>query len=156
MKDETHHPTRHGDFRAYKPLAHQHEPEILQAWGDARCERIELSFVAQSMDVARGIFATVHVTLPEDADCDALLRRYRDYYSDSPFVRVVDGSPTLQDVVGANFCDVGIACRGRLALAMSALDNLVKGMAGTAIQNMNLMCGLPETTGLWTPSFRPI
>ena len=156
LKDTTHHPTRHGDFRAYKPLAHQHEPEIVQAWGDARCERIELSFVAQSMDVARGIFATVHVTLPEDADCDALLRQYRDYYSDSPFVRVVDGSPTLQDVVGSNFCDVGVACRGRMVIAMAALDNLIKGMAGTAIQNMNLMCGLPEVTGLWTPSFRPV
>ena len=58
--------------------------------------------------------------------------------------------------IGANFCDVGIACRGRMTIAMAALDNLVKGMAGTAIQNMNLMCGLPETTGLWTPSFRPI
>lgn len=156
LKDTTHHPTRHGNFRAYKPLAHQHEPEILQAWGDPRGERIDLSFVAQSMDVARGIFATVHVTMPDEVDADELRERYRSYYSDSPFVRVVDDSPALQDVVGSNFCDVGVACRGRKVIAMAAIDNLVKGMAGTAIQNMNLMCGLPETSGLWSPSFRPV
>ena len=67
-KETTHHPTRHADFRAYKPLAHQHEPEILQALGDPRGERIELSFVPQSMPVSRGIFATVYATLAEPTD----------------------------------------------------------------------------------------
>lgn len=156
LKDATHHPTRHGDFRAYKPLAHQHEPEILQAWGDLSGERISTSFVAQSMDVTRGIFATAHLTLPGVNDSETLRRRYEDYYAESPFVRVVEGSPRLQDVVGSNFCDVGVACRGRQVIAMAALDNLVKGMAGAAIQNMNLMCGLPETAGLWLPSLLPV
>ncbi len=73
-----------------------------------------------------------------------------------PFVRIVPGSPSLEDVVGSNFCDVGVAVRGRQVVVMSAIDNLVKGMAGMAIQNMNLMCGLPETLGLWTPSLRPV
>ena len=58
--------------------------------------------------------------------------------------------------MGSNFCDIGVAARGRQVVAMAAIDNLVKGMAGAAIQNMNLMCGLPETTGLWTPSLRPV
>ena len=156
-KETTHHPTRHGDFRAYKPLAHQHEPEILQALGDPLGQRIELSFVPQSMAVlARHL---------RDGVCDAggtgrcaarSLRRYEEFYAGSPFVRVAPGSPTLEDVVGSNFCDLGVAARGRQVVAMSAIDNLVKGMAGTAIQNMNLMCGLPETTGLWTPSLRPV
>jgi N-acetyl-gamma-glutamyl-phosphate/LysW-gamma-L-alpha-aminoadipyl-6-phosphate reductase len=156
LKETTHHPTRHADFRAYRPLAHQHEPEILQALGDPAGERLALSFVAQSMDVTRGIFATVHAMLPQPLDVAALHRRYRDFYRDAPFVRVVEGSPTLQDVVGSNFCDVAVAARGRQVLVMAALDNLVKGMAGTAIQNMNLMCGLEERTGLWTPSLRPL
>ena len=122
-----------------------------------RCgQRIELSFVPQSMAVSRGIFATVYATLAEPMDAEALLRRYEQFYAGSPFVRVAAGSPSLEDVVGSNFCDIGVAARGRQVVAMAAIDNLVKGMAGAAIQNMNLMCGLPETTGLWTPSLRPV
>ena len=155
-KDTTHHPTRHADFRAYKPLAHQHEPEILQALGDPLGQRIELSFVPQSMAVLRGVFATVHATLAEPTDTGALWQRYETFYAGSPFIRVVVGSPTLEDVVGSNFCDIGVAVRGRQVVVMSALDNLIKGMAGAAIEKMNLMCGLPETTGLWTPSLRPV
>jgi LysW-gamma-L-alpha-aminoadipyl-6-phosphate/LysW-L-glutamyl-5-phosphate reductase len=155
-KETTHHPTRHADFRAYKPLDHQHEPEILQALGDPLGQRIELSFVPQSMAVSRGIFATVHVTTETPVDGKTLARRYEEFYAASPFVRLVPGSPTLEDVVGSNFCDIGIAARGRQVVVMSAIDNLIKGMAGTAIQNMNLMCGLSETTGLWMPSLRPV
>lgn len=156
LKETTHHPTRHADFRAYKPLAHQHEPEILQALGDAGGERLAMSFVAQSMDAARGIFVTVHATLPRPIDTRAARAHYARFYADCPFVRVRDDSPTLQDVVGSNFCDVGVAARGRQIIVMAALDNLVKGMAGVAIQNMNLMCGLVQETGLWSPSFRPV
>jgi len=156
LKDAVHHPTRHANFRAYKPLKHQHEPEILQALGDPRGQRIKTSFVAQSMDTTRGIFVTIHLTLPEPADTATIHKRYTDFYADSPFVRVVEDSPELQNVVGSNFCDVAAACRDRQVIAMAALDNLVKGMAGTALQNMNLMCGLTETTGLWTPSLRPV
>jgi len=156
LKETTHHPTRHADFRAYKPLEHQHEGEILQAWGDPSGRRVALSFVAQSMDTTRGIFATAHLTLDEPVTGAGLMERYVEFYRSSPFVRVVPGSPTLQDVVGSNFCDVSIAARGRQVIAMAALDNLVKGMAGAAIQNMNLMCGLNETTGLWMPSLRPL
>lgn len=154
LKETTHHPTRHADFRAYKALAHQHEPEIAQALSDEAGDRVQLSFVAQSMDAARGIFATVHATLPAETDAARLRAEYERYYADRPFVRVVSGSPALQDVVGSNFCDVGVAARGRQVIVMAALDNLVKGMAGAAIQNMNLMCGLDERTGLWAPSLR--
>ena len=156
LKDTTHHPTRHADFRAYQPLAHPHEPEIRQAWGDPLGRRIETTFVPHSMDAARGIFATVHLTLAGAPDTESLRRRYQDYYASSPFVRIVDQSPSLQNVVGSNFCDLAVAGRGRQVIALAAIDNLVKGMAGTAIQNLNLMCGLPETTGLWAPSFRPV
>jgi len=156
LKDTTHHPTRHADFRAYKPLNHPHEAEILQAWGDPRSMRVKVSFVPQSMDVSRGIFATVHLKLAESTTTQDLHDKYAAYYETCPFVRVVHESPTLQDVVGSNFCDVSVVCRGRQVIAMAAIDNLIKGMAGTAIQNMNLMCGLPETAGLWAPALRPI
>lgn len=154
LSEKTHHPTRHADFRAYKPLAHQHEPEILQAWNDPGGDRISLSFVAQSMDVVRGIFVTAHVTLPHETSLSALLDRYATFYHGSRFVRFVQESPNLQDVVGSNFCDIGLAARGRQVIVMTAIDNLIKGMAGTAIQNMNLMCGIPDETGLWTPALR--
>ncbi|HMQ15651.1 MAG TPA: N-acetyl-gamma-glutamyl-phosphate reductase [Phycisphaerae bacterium] len=156
LRETTHHPTRHADFRAYKPLSHQHEPEIVQALGAEARDRVQLSFVVQSMDAARGIFATVHATLPAETDEARLRADYERFYADCPFVRVVSSSPTLQDVVGSNFCDVGVAARGRQVIVMAALDNLVKGMAGAAIQNMNLMCGLDEKAGLWTPSLRPV
>jgi len=156
LKETTHHPTRHADFRAYEPLSHQHEPEIRQALGDPTGERIQTSFIAQSMDTARGIFLTLHATLPEPLDAAALHRRYTAYYAESPFVRIIAGSPALQNVVGSNFCDIGLAVRDRQLIVMAAIDNLVKGMAGTAIQNLNLMCGLPETTGLWVPALRPV
>ena len=156
LKESTHHPTRHADFRAYEPLSHQHEPEIRQALGDPQGERFQTSFVAQSMDTARGIFVTIHATLAQPTEAAELRRRYADFYAASPFVRVIAGSPALQNVVGSNFCDIGLAVRDRQVIVMAALDNLVKGMAGTAIQNMNLMCGLPETTGLWAPALRPV
>jgi N-acetyl-gamma-glutamyl-phosphate reductase len=156
LKDGTHHPTRHADFRAYKPLAHRHEPEILQALGDPYGQRLAMSFVAQSLDVARGIFVTAHATLAEPTDVESLRRKYEAFYAGRPFVRIVDESPALQNVVGSNFCDIGLACRERHVIVMTALDNLVKGMAGTAVQNLNLMCGLPETAGLWVPALRPV
>lgn len=156
LKETTHHPTRHADFRAYKALAHQHEPEVAQILGDLAGRRPETTFVAQSMDAARGIFVTVHAHMKRELDAADPLSQYRDFYAASPFVRIVDDSPALQNVAGSNFCDIGLACRGKQVIVMAALDNLVKGMAGTAIQNLNLMCGLPETAGLWSPSLRPV
>ncbi len=156
LKDSTHHPTRHADFRAYRPLAHQHEPEIRQALGDPLGERLATSFVAHSLPVARGIFVTAHALLSEPIESAALRAHYQAFFAKSPFVRLRDETPTLQDVVGSNFCDLALAARGRQVVVMAALDNLVKGAAGTAIQNLNLMFGLPETTGLWQPSLRPV
>ncbi len=156
LKESTHHPTRHADFRAYRPLTHQHEPEIRQALGDVDGERLATSFVAHSLDVARGIFVTAHAELPEPIETASLRAHYESFYAGRAFVRFRDESPTLQDVVGSNFCDLAVAARGRQVVVMAALDNLVKGAAGSAIQNLNLMCGLPETCGLWQPALRPL
>ncbi len=82
---------------------------------------------------------------------------YGRFYKDAKFIRLLaDESPEIENVVGSNFCDISVAVRGKTVVAMVAIDNLIKGMAGAAIQNINLMFGMPEETGLWQPSVRPI
>ncbi len=150
--DTMHHPHRHANVNAYKILEHRHEPEIRQCLGDPEGKRIETIFVPHLLPVSRGIFATAYLPLEREATTDELRARYEEFYRDMPFVRIRTQSPYLVAVIGSNFCDISVFARGRQAVAIAALDNLVKGMAGTAIQNMNLMAGLPEAAGLWAPA----
>jgi N-acetyl-gamma-glutamyl-phosphate reductase common form len=147
-----HHAKRSGNFSAYKILEHRHEAEILQALGDPYGEFIKTAFVPHLLPTTRGIFVSAYLTLPFESSTAQLLDIYSKFYQDCPFVRIVENSPELQNVIGTNFCDISIVARGNQVVVMSALDNLVKGMAGQAIQNMNLICGLEETTGLWSPA----
>ena len=147
----THHPGRHANVNAYKILEHRHEPEIRQALGDPHGDRIETTFVPHLLPISRGIFTTAYLHSKTAVTTPALREIYSKFYADCPFVRVREESPQLQNVVGSNFCDIAVFARGKQIVAMAALDNLVKGMAGQAIQNMNLMAGLPETTGLLYP-----
>ena len=151
----THHPQRMNSFYAYKPFTHQHVPEIeqeLQAVGDWTSE---LVFMTHSLPVARGIFATIYAEL-RDARSESQIRAlYQDYYQDSFFVRLVKGSPDINWVKTTNFCDIGFAARERQLVIFSAIDNLVKGAAGQAVQNMNLMFGFDEKTGLLLTGTNP-
>lgn len=147
-----HHPARHASVAAYKMLEHRHEAEIRETLRVVHSSDVEVMFVPHLIPVSRGIFVTAYLELPERITRERLCQRYREFYRHAPFVRLVPASPELSDVVGSNFCDISVACRGRQVVVMSALDNLVKGMAGQAMQNMNLMCGLTETTGLWLPA----
>lgn len=152
--ETAHHPTRAHDFRAYKALEHQHEPEmegLLRGLGITA----QLSFVPHSAPLVRGIFATAQFRLPEGMDEPVLRQRLDAAFQLAPFVRLVEGSPRLVSVTGTNFCEIGFAAQGRNAAIFSALDNLVKGMAGQAVQNMNLALGLSEKSGLWTPGLFP-
>lgn len=153
--DGTHHPVRSLDFRAYKVLEHQHEAEIDLALRGAGAGALELSFVPQSAPFARGIFATAHLRRAVATTEGAERERFVRFYDGHPFVRVVEGSPRVGAVRGSNFCDVGVAARGRTVVVMTAIDNLMKGMAGQAVQNMNLALGLDETEGLWFPGAWP-
>jgi N-acetyl-gamma-glutamyl-phosphate reductase common form len=149
----THHPQRSNSFYAYKPFAHQHVPEIEQALRAVGAEgrwSSELVFMSHSLPVSRGIFASVYAELDGGAAMTAedLAALYRDFYRGSFFVRLVAGSPDINWVKMTNFCDLGFAVRGRQVAVFSALDNLVKGAAGQAVQNMNLMFGLDEKAGL--------
>jgi N-acetyl-gamma-glutamyl-phosphate reductase len=153
----THHPVRAGNLRTYKPLEHQHLPEISEALARAGARDLALRFVPVSAPLARGILATSFVELPEEWTEQRLLSLYREAYAAEPFVRVPRGRlPEVAAVSGSNFAEVGVAAgpafRGRrTAVLVGALDNLIKGGAGQAIQGMNLALGLPERLSLGDP-----
>ena len=147
----THHPQRANSFYAYKPFTHQHVPEIeqaLRAVGAQGNWSSELVFMTHSLPVSRGIFASVYAETSDELTADEVNAIYSDFYSDAFFVRLVKGSPDINWVKTTNFCDIGFAARGRQVAIFSAIDNLVKGAAGQAVQNMNLMFGLDERAGL--------
>jgi N-acetyl-gamma-glutamyl-phosphate reductase len=144
----THHPQRMNSFYAYKPFTHQHVPEIEQELEHVGDWTNELVFMTHSLPVSRGIFASIYAESKRAVTEDELRAMFADYYRDSFFVRLVNGSPDINWVKTTNFCDLGFAARGKQVVVFSALDNLVKGAAGQAVQNMNLMFGLDEKTGL--------
>ncbi|HVP69469.1 MAG TPA: N-acetyl-gamma-glutamyl-phosphate reductase [Anaeromyxobacteraceae bacterium] len=153
----THHPVRAANLRAYKPLWHQHVPEITEALAAAGARDLELRFVPVSAPLVRGILATAFVEVPGEWTAERLEGLYREAYGPEPFVRVPRKRlPEVAAVSGSNFAEVGVAAgaawRGRrTATAICALDNLVKGGAGQAIENMNLVLGLEETLALEDP-----
>lgn len=150
LSQTSHHATRHANFSAYKALCHQHEPEICQSLGiDA------ISFVPHRAPFSRGIFTTTFVNFTCIVSSEWVKESLTEYFRDAAFVRIVKDSPELENVVGSNFCDISFNVRENTLVLTSAIDNLVKGMAGTAIQNLNIMSGIPETTGLLSPSLRP-
>ncbi|HEV2913597.1 MAG TPA: N-acetyl-gamma-glutamyl-phosphate reductase [Pyrinomonadaceae bacterium] len=151
----THHPQRMNSFYAYKPFTHQHVPEIEQELRTLGDWPGELVFMTHSLPVARGIFASIYVETKKELTTDAARALFADFYADSFFVRVVEGSPDINWVKTTNFCDIGFAARGRNLVIFTALDNLVKGAAGQAVQNMNLMAGLDEKTGLLLTGTNP-
>lgn len=141
-----------GDFRAYKVLRHQHTPEIAQTLGRAAGVPVGLTFTAQLLPVKRGILSTAVVTLRPGVGSGDFTRAFSQAYGGEPFVTLAPSADAvgLKAVVGTNRCLIGFACdpdTGR-AVVVSALDNLVKGAAGQAVQNLNLMLGLEETWGL--------
>lgn len=137
------------NFSAYSVLGHRHVPEILYT---TDLEEEEVSFTAQLLPLHRGILETIYVRTAETIEWADLRAVYEKYYADEPFVRLYPEGrlPDLRGVRGTNFCDIGFHLdpAGRRVVVVSAIDNLGKGAAGQAIQNMNLMLGYPETTGL--------
>ncbi len=153
----THHPTRAGNLRAYKPLWHQHVPEIVETLAAAGARDLQLRFVPVSAPLVRGILATSFLELPEAWTEERLAALYRESYAGEPFVRVpARRLPEVAAVSGSNHAEVGVAAgpawRGkRTVTVIAAIDNLVKGGAGQAIQNMNVVLGLDERASLEDP-----
>jgi N-acetyl-gamma-glutamyl-phosphate reductase len=145
-----------GDVRAYRVLRHQHQPEIeqgLQSLTGASNERVGRSpvkvvFVPHLLPVQRGILATCHV--PHPAPPGDFIELYQHRYGTEPFVSLAPSAEhvALHDVVGTNRCRIGLACADDELVVIAAIDNLVKGAAGQAVQNLNLMLGLDEQAGL--------
>ena len=142
-KATTHHPERFSNFKAYRPLRHQHLPEVEQALGG----KTRIDFVPHSAPVARGIHVTAFVPVG-DADQEQVFSAFAERWRDEPFIRLRKGTVDLRASQGTNFVDIGISVMDGMAVIALAQDNLGKGMAGSAVQNMNIMFGLPETTGL--------
>jgi N-acetyl-gamma-glutamyl-phosphate reductase common form len=151
----THHPQRMNSFYAYKPFTHQHVPEIEQELRRVGDWTSELVFMTHSLPVARGIFASIYCETKEELTTEQARSLFKDFYRDSFFVRLIEGSPDINWVKTTNFCDIGFAVRGSNLVVFSAIDNLVKGAAGQAVQNMNLMFGLDEKTGLMLSGTNP-
>ncbi|MBA7674697.1 MAG: N-acetyl-gamma-glutamyl-phosphate reductase [Calditrichaeota bacterium] len=158
----SHHPERSGAVRSFKPTGHRHQAEIRQALGDG----FELHFSVTSVELVRGALVTAHCFLKEPVDEKAVWQLYRDAYSEEPFIRLVKQRmgihryPEPKILAGSNFCDVGfeVDAEGSLrhVVVIAALDNLMKGAAGSAIQSLNIMMGWDETTGLLFPGLHPI
>jgi N-acetyl-gamma-glutamyl-phosphate reductase common form len=144
----THHPWRHGNFRAYSLAGHRHEAELAQAL-EAHGLRPPLCFLAHSGPFARGIHLSAFLPLARAIDARAARALYAEAYAGEPFVRVLaEEAPELRSVSGSNSTALACTVRGSLLQVLCTLDNLVKGGAGQALQCLNLMLGFPETSGL--------
>jgi N-acetyl-gamma-glutamyl-phosphate reductase len=133
---------------AYGVGSHRHTPEIDQVLSDFAEVPTEVIFTPHLIPMDRGILTTAYATPSQDLSAAGVLELLREKYSKEPFVRVVGGLPSTKDVVGTNYCDITArVVRGRVVL-VSVLDNLIKGAAGAAVQNFNLMYGFQETTAL--------
>lgn len=148
QSESVHHAFRNGNFSSYKSLEHQHIPEIEESVGAS------ISFIPHRAPLSRGIFVTASATLTSELSQNEVENIFKNFYSKAPFVRRFNETPELTNVVGSNFFDYSIKVLDKKIVICGAIDNLIKGMAGTAIQNLNLMCGLDQKLGIFTPSLR--
>jgi N-acetyl-gamma-glutamyl-phosphate reductase len=140
------------NFKAYKVLSHQHSPEIEQYLSQLAGKATHIHFVAHLLPINRGILNTMYVQLKDGITLNQLHSLYKKFYKIEPFVRVhpLGQQPETKNVANTNFCDIGLAVSAdkKMVVVTSAIDNLVKGAAGQAVQNMNIMVGFNETEGL--------
>jgi N-acetyl-gamma-glutamyl-phosphate reductase len=155
-KEVTHHPVRANNFKSYKILEHQHLPEIEQFLREQFTnQEYDIGMVPQSGPFVRGIFTTALV-YSETSTPAGVRASFSQSYDGERFVRVLEqGSPEVAAVAGSNYVEVSCMCRGNFIVAMTAIDNLVRGASGQAVQNMNLMLGFDESEGLRFPGSRP-
>jgi N-acetyl-gamma-glutamyl-phosphate/LysW-gamma-L-alpha-aminoadipyl-6-phosphate reductase len=155
----SHHPERSGAVRSFAPTGHRHQAEVLQALGE-----MELHFSVTAVELVRGVLCTAHVFLNRDVDEKAVWQLYRAAYGDEPFIRLVNERkgiyryPEPKILAGTNWCDIGFALdpHSRRLVVISALDNLMKGAASTAVQCLNVMMGWPEKMGLEFAGLHPV
>jgi len=158
------HAERYGVIRPYKPVGHRHTGEIEQELSILSGEEVRVAFSAHAVNIVRGILAVCHCFTRKPVSVRDLWKLYRGFYRGEPFIRLVRDVkgifryPDPKPIVGSNFCDVGFEpdpYTGRV-VALAAIDNLVKGAVGNAVQSLNLMYGLDEKTGLMYPGIHPV
>lgn len=146
-------------FKAYKVAQHRHTPEIEQELSRLAGDGVKITFTPHLLPINRGILSTIYASLEENVSVNDINQLYRSFYIGKPFIRIckTGAFPNISSIRGSNFCDIGIAVdkRTNRAIIISAIDNLVKGAAGQAVQNMNLMFGLNEDAGLNTVPLYP-
>jgi N-acetyl-gamma-glutamyl-phosphate/LysW-gamma-L-alpha-aminoadipyl-6-phosphate reductase len=155
----SHHPERSGAVRSYRPTGHRHVGELQQSLGE-----VPIHFSATSIEMVRGILATCHVFLKKPLEEKAVWKIFREDYRDEPFVRLVKERsgihryPDPKLLAGTNYCDIGFERdpHSNRLVVLSAIDNLMKGAAGQAVQCLNLMHSFDETFGLTFPGLHPI
>lgn len=148
----THHPICASQVIPYKVGAHRHAPEIQMSLSKVSGSDVDVVFTPHLVPIVRGMLCTSYARLKGFMDIESLHDVYRRFYQGKRFVRVVQGAPSISSVAGSNFCEVGLALAGKdTVVAMSTIDNLVKGGSGQAVQNANIMCGLDEAAGLDFP-----
>jgi N-acetyl-gamma-glutamyl-phosphate/LysW-gamma-L-alpha-aminoadipyl-6-phosphate reductase len=160
----THHAMRSGVIRPYKPAKHRHTGEIEQELSQAAGSKIKVSMSPHAVDIVRGILCTNHVFLKQPLSEMDLWKIYREQYQNEKFIRLIRDKkgfykfPDPKFVVGSNFCDVGfdIDEDNNRVVVLSASDNLMKGAAGSAIQNMNVMAGFNEMEGIAQTPLTPV
>jgi N-acetyl-gamma-glutamyl-phosphate/LysW-gamma-L-alpha-aminoadipyl-6-phosphate reductase len=166
----SHHPDRSGAVRSFQPSGHRHTAELIQELGGVARVRSDgefcqlIAFSATAVEIVRGVLITAHVFLNERVDERALWRLYREAYQHEPFIRLVKERsgvyryPEPKILAGSNYCDIGFELdpHQQRVVVMAALDNLVKGAAGNAVQALNCMCDWDESLGLTFPGLHPI
>jgi N-acetyl-gamma-glutamyl-phosphate/LysW-gamma-L-alpha-aminoadipyl-6-phosphate reductase len=163
----SHHPDRSGAVRSFQPTGHRHTAELIQelgqAWAGAEL-RQHIAFSATAVELVRGVLVTAHVFLSESVDERTLWRLYREAYQHEPFIRLVKERsgvyryPEPKILAGSNYCDIGFELDRdqQHVVVIAALDNLMKGAAGNAVQALNCMCGWDEALGLTFPGLHPV
>lgn len=156
----SHHPERSGAVRSFRPTGHRHQAEVQQACGTD----FELFMSITSIELVRGALVTAHCLINEQLEEKDLWKLYRKSYKNEPFIRIVKQKtgifryPEPKLLAGSNYCDVGFEVEqdAKRVVVIAAIDNLMKGAAGSAVQSMNVMLGWEETTGLEFPGLHPI
>jgi N-acetyl-gamma-glutamyl-phosphate/LysW-gamma-L-alpha-aminoadipyl-6-phosphate reductase len=160
----THHAERFGVVRPYKPVGHRHTAEIEQELSNIAKNPVTVSLSPHAVNMVRGILSTIHAFTTRSLTINDVWQIYRNFYKDEPFIRFVRDRkgvfrfPDPKIVVGSNFCDIGFELDYHVnrIVIMSAIDNLIKGGAGQAVQDMNILMGIDERVGLESPALHPI
>ncbi|MBN2521068.1 MAG: N-acetyl-gamma-glutamyl-phosphate reductase [Bacteroidales bacterium] len=150
VKDSTHFPTVNENFSAYNLFTHRHTPEINYILNNLAEQSINVTFTPHLLPVNRGILSTIYLKMNQFIDRDEIYKILHDFYNDKPFVTIVNHLPGIKDVRGSNYCNIyaNVDKERKMLILVAVIDNLVKGASGQAVQNMNIMFGIEQTTGL--------